>query len=47
MRIVIVLLAACFLLGAAIPSFAGPALDTVKGKVDEVIKVLNNPAYQR
>ena len=46
MRIVIALLAACFLLGAAIPSFAAPALDTVKGEVDEVIKVLKNPAYK-
>jgi phospholipid transport system substrate-binding protein len=46
MRIVIALLAACFLLGVAIPSFAAPALDTVKGEVDEVIKVLKNPAYK-
>ena len=46
MRIVIVLLAACLLLGFATPSFAGPALDTVKGNVDEVLKVLKNPAYK-
>jgi phospholipid transport system substrate-binding protein len=46
MRIVIVLLVACLLLGFATPSFAGPALDTVKGNVDEVLKVLKNPAYK-
>ncbi len=46
MRIVIVLLAACLLLGFATPSFAGPALDTLKGNVDEVLKVLKNPALK-
>jgi phospholipid transport system substrate-binding protein len=46
MRIVIVLLAACLLLGFATPSFAGPALDTVKSNADDVLKVLNNPSYK-
>ena len=46
MRIVIVLLVACLLLGFATPSFAGSALDTVKGNVDEVLKVLKNPALK-
>jgi phospholipid transport system substrate-binding protein len=46
MRIVIVLLAACLLLGFAKPSFAGPALDTVKSNADDVLKVLNNPSYK-
>ena len=46
MRIVIVLLAACLLLGFATPSFSGPALDTVKSNADEVLKVLNSTAYK-
>jgi phospholipid transport system substrate-binding protein len=46
MKIVIVLLAAYSLLGFAIPSFAGPALDTVKGEVDGVLKVLKDPALK-
>jgi phospholipid transport system substrate-binding protein len=46
MRIVILLLAACLLLGFATPSFAGSALDTVKSNADDVLKVLNNPSYK-
>jgi phospholipid transport system substrate-binding protein len=30
----------------ATPLFAGPALDSVKGDADAVVKVLKNPAYQ-
>jgi phospholipid transport system substrate-binding protein len=46
MKTVIVLLAAYSLLGFTIPSFAGPALDTVKSEVDGVLKVLKNPALK-
>jgi phospholipid transport system substrate-binding protein len=42
----IALIAACMWLVAANFSFAGPALDTVKGNVDEVLKVLKNPVYK-
>jgi phospholipid transport system substrate-binding protein len=42
----IALIVACMWLVAANVSFAGPALDTVKGNVDEVLKVLKNPALK-
>ena len=42
----IALIVACMWLVAANFSFAGPALDTVKGNADEVLKVLKNPAYK-
>lgn len=38
--------AICICLFLAGPSFAGPALDSVKGNVDEVLKVLKNPVYK-
>lgn len=42
----IVYILLCIWLGAVTPSFAGPALDTVKRDVDTVVKVLKNPAYK-
>ena len=42
----IALIVACMWLVTANFSFAGPALDAVKGNADAVLKVLKNPAYQ-
>jgi phospholipid transport system substrate-binding protein len=41
-----VFIAACIWLVAANFSFAGPALDTVKGNADAVLRVLKNQEYQ-
>jgi phospholipid transport system substrate-binding protein len=46
MRTVVWLFTACLLLVVAPLSFAGPALDTVKSEVDDVLKALKNPAYK-
>lgn len=45
-RSFIFILACTCLLALTPPSYAGPALDTVRGDVDTVIKVLKNPAYK-
>lgn len=39
-------LAVCFFWFFATTVLAGPALDTVKGEVEAVLKILNDPAYK-
>jgi phospholipid transport system substrate-binding protein len=46
MKRTITFILVCMWFVAVTPSFAGPALDTVKGDVDAVLKVLKNPAYK-
>ena len=40
------LLTICIVLGCVVPAVAGPALDSVKGDVETILKILKNPAYQ-
>ena len=46
MRYIGVLLTICIVLGCVTPAAAGPALDSVKGDVETILKILKNPAYQ-